>query len=925
MKPIFARFFIVSAVTLSPALALAQSGQDGTIVGNVLDQTGLPLKGVKLTVRSETQIGGPRTGYSRDEGSFRFPGLQPGVFELRAEAPRLKPVIVKQVHVGVSTAAEVTVVMEVETATEEVSVIEAAPLVNTKSAAIRESLDLDMVMALPLDDRDNPHQGLLGTVAGAMGASNSQKARVRGGTSNQTIFTQDGFDMRDQMPTMKSSAAYEIMTGGHGGESPTASGAAVNLVTRSGSNRYEVEFNASIQHSALRFFLEDGESGDPNYKYVFNPTLSGPILKDKLWFFVNWDTNLDRDTRSVDPSGVFPARPAAFKMINKGTVKLTWQVTPRNKLTSLTNLDFPMEWNRKGEFGVNPEAQERRQARRWFTGLVWDSLLSDSLMFRSQAGLTWFGEHIFPELCVTDPGNCNFVHQVRQTFPDDQWWNNGSTNARNDTYDVQFYNRVEWFVPTPVLGEHVIALRSSFFTEQDIARASTPGDRIESYNGTLPLQEQVFFSNDPRPEDPRSGMEVYRYGWYIRNVVWYRHVASLTDSWRPTRFLTINPGISHIWGRAANSYGSQAIDATTFSPSLAVAWDATHDGRTVLRGSYSAYADVEVEALAEHVAGSRVSRTCKYNPDTSVPGEPPVYDKECTYSGGRNTNTIGLPCGPTGIDERGNPCKEDLKIPRTHEFTGGAERELVSGVALALDGIYRKYTNQYDVHETNRRWNVTGSGLERIGSFRNGRSQTINDLGTPDWAQRRYLGATAALRKREGRLRADISYTLSELKGADGAYGNNPGQDLFLYGYLDDDHRHEIRARSSLQMTSWLSGGFRYTYTSGLPYNRMYRNTVTGEFTDYRAPLGYSAGGDVNDPRDDRELRRPDLHSVNLQLRLNMRPILKQQLDFFVDVLNVFALRTSTGVTENDGPSFGRPTSSRMGPMRMRLGMNYRY
>ncbi len=261
-----------------------------------------------------------------------------------------------------------------------------------------------------------------------MGASNSAKARVRGGTSNQTIFTQDGFDMRDQMPTMKSSAAYEIMTGGHGGESPTASGAAVNLVTRGGSNRYEFEFNASIQHSNLRFFLEDGEAGDPNYKYVFNPTLSGPIVKDKLWFFVNWDTNLDRDSRGVDAQGFFPARPAAFKMINKGTVKLTWQMTPRNKLTSLTNLDFPMEWNRRADYGVNVEAQERRQARRWFTGLIWDSLMSDTVMLRSQVGLTWFGEHIFPELCVTDPANCNFVHPVHQSFPEEQWWYNADTN-----------------------------------------------------------------------------------------------------------------------------------------------------------------------------------------------------------------------------------------------------------------------------------------------------------------------------------------------------------------------------------------------------------------------------------------------------------------------------------------------------------------
>ena len=57
---------------------------------------------------------------------------------------------------------------------------------------------------------------------------------------------------------------------------------------------------------------------------------------------------------------------------------------------------------------------------------------------------------------------------------------------------------------------------------------------------------------------------------------------------------------------------------------------------------------------------------------------------------------------------------------------------MVPGVALALDGIYRKFTNQYDTRETNRLWNASGTGLERIGAFRNGRNQTVTDLGTPD-------------------------------------------------------------------------------------------------------------------------------------------------------------------------------------------------
>ena len=63
---------------------------------------------------------------------------------------------------------------------------------------------------------------------------------------------------------------------------------------------------------------------------------------------------------------------------------------------------------------------------------------------------------------------------------------------------------------------------------------------------------------------------------------------------------------------------------------------------------------------------------------------------------------------------------------------------------------------------------------------------------------------------------------------------------------------------------------------------------------------------------------------MNLQVRFNLLPVIKQKLDLYVDVLNVFALRTTTGVTQNDGPAFGL-SSGRQGPMRIRLGMNYRY
>src|SRR3954471_20417905 len=115
-----------------------QNGQDGSVVGSVVDQAGTPIKGVKISVRSDTQIGGTRTVYTNDDGNFRLPALQPGIFELRALAPKLKGMVVKDIHVGISAPSEVNLVLEVETAVEEVKVIEKAPIINTSSAAVKE-------------------------------------------------------------------------------------------------------------------------------------------------------------------------------------------------------------------------------------------------------------------------------------------------------------------------------------------------------------------------------------------------------------------------------------------------------------------------------------------------------------------------------------------------------------------------------------------------------------------------------------------------------------------------------------------------------------------------------------------------------------------------------------------------------------------
>jgi hypothetical protein len=515
---------------------------------------------------------------------------------------------------------------------------------------------------------------------------------------------------------------------------------------------------------------------------------------------------------------------------------------------------------------------------------------------------------------VNEPIVCDHIPGVQQNFPRTQQLNNRNYHERYDLDSFQFQNRLEWFLNTRSMGEHNIVLSDRFFTETQTDAISHPGDQFTQYNGLDPQSITYYYANDPR-------YEAARYGWWIGGYSIYKHLGTLSDSWRLTRYLTLNPAISHVWGTGSNTTGDKLADTMAWAPSMALAWDATHDGRTVIRSSFNTYVDVDFAAIASHTLGSQTSQTCRWDSSSQT------YTSGCTYSGGLSKNTFGLPCGPSGVNPDGSNCRESVGIPRTWEYTFGGEREVVQGIAISTDLTYRKFLNQFNVHETNQIWNASATALDPVAGFRNGRNETINDLETPEQAQRRYAGVTLGIKKREGRLKIFTYYTLGVLQGnvfgQTGPYGR-PGRDVYLYGYLNDDHRHEIKSNLVYQFTRWLSTGVRYDYFSGRPYNRLYRNDVSGSFEDYRAVRGMDPGSNINDPGTSRTLRLPDVQSFNASIRVNWLPLIGQRLETYADVLNIMALRTVTAVSQNDGPAFGTPTD-RKGPFTVRLGLNYRY
>ncbi len=913
--------FVVAAcciALLRPMPAGAQGGVNGSIVGYVFDQTGNPIRGVKVVARSGTQIGGGKVVYTNDEGYFRIVALLPGDFEVMATAPKLRSVVQKGIPVGINAPAEVSLVMEVEVSqVEDVKVVEKAPIVSTTTANVKYTFDADFLENLPLGNRGELSNTIAMNTPGGTGVGT-----VAGSSHWGLQWTVEGFQIGGQTAAMHSLAATEVHTAGYGAENATAAGALINMVSKSGSNKLEINVSGFFEDSALRLFADATDGSSRSWKYHLNPSFSGPIIKDRLWFFVSLEGFSNVSQAAEDPSGLKllgdPVRPSSLE--GRGSTKLTWQVTPRNKLTSYSQFRYFDARNQNNGLQYEREAQRWNGNKAIFTGLIWDALLSDSLYLRSQVGYHHLYSFTAPQNCIADPDGCDHVRQVRGTFPQPVFFNTHDVHSVDQTRTFEVSNQLEWFAHSKTLGEHSIKAKVRNFFEDWGDAQSTPGDGYTQLTGATPDRQRIFYSNDPRVEEPR-------FGWALRNVNNMTHTASLTDAMRITRYLTFTPGLAYTTFQTGTIGSHSGLGGNAVTPHLSAAWDATHDGRTVLRASFNQYVEVPVvRRLQNQGLPSRVSQECRWNGTDA-------YNSQCTYSGGASGNTIGLPCSPTGFRADGSPCKEGLKIPRTWEYTAGAEREIVQGISLGADLIYKLYTYPYEVTETNRLWAPSGYMLDPISNFKTGSNQTVSNLGTPGEVRRRYLAVTTALRKREGAVKVQASYTWSRLEGNVGAsssrddteFGSNPANDsYYLYGFLAHDFRHNVRTLATWQVTNWISFGTIFNYRSGWPYQRRFRNDVTGGFNDYRAQIGFNPGGNINDPGDDVALRLPDIVDFGLHTRVNLKPLTGIAAEAYVDASNILALRTTTSVRTEDGPVWGT-AENRLGPTRLRLGFRFRY
>ena len=319
-RPVASLFVFLFALS---TMIWAQSSTT-SIRGTVTDKSGARLAGAKVAL-SNPERAIERTAVTGAEGQYEFQQLPPGTYVLSVEMTGFRRQEQKNLQLLVSTPATLNMMLEVGAVSETVEVSAEAALVNTTDATIGNAFNEHQVKELPLEGRNVPD--LLTLQAGVAYTGNrddvnrnvdTRSGAVNGARSDQSNVTLDGVDVNDQVNgdaftsvlpvTLDSVQEFRVTTTNSNADQGRSSGAQVTLITKSGTNNFHgslYEYHRNTATSANDYFvkvaeLQSGQSNTPPklIRNIFGGSIGGPILKDRLFFFANYEGARRREESS---------------------------------------------------------------------------------------------------------------------------------------------------------------------------------------------------------------------------------------------------------------------------------------------------------------------------------------------------------------------------------------------------------------------------------------------------------------------------------------------------------------------------------------------------------------------------------------------------------------------------------------------------
>ena len=307
---------VIAFVCFAPSV-LAQSG---SFAGSVTDSTGAEVPNAKITALN-VATGISRTAETDESGTYRITNLNPGIYDVRIDHPGFKSILFSQIPLSVDEVLTLDAHLVISAAKETVTVTsEAVAPVNINDAQVGNLVDSRQMTDLPLILRD-PY-GLILLSPGVVQSNTLFGGfSVNGSRERSNNFLLDGTDNNDPdfggFPRGLSSLnpettqEFRVISNSYLPEFGRNSGAIIDIVTKHGTNDFHADvywFGRYTALSAKDYFAAD-RNNDPFVRNQFGYSFSGPIQKNRTFFFVNEE--LQRFSTTILNSSIVPTQ--AFK------------------------------------------------------------------------------------------------------------------------------------------------------------------------------------------------------------------------------------------------------------------------------------------------------------------------------------------------------------------------------------------------------------------------------------------------------------------------------------------------------------------------------------------------------------------------------------------------------------------------------------
>ena len=314
MRIILRTFFLLSLLLAGRTCLLAQATATGNIVGVVTDATGAALPNATVTA-TNTGTNAQRTTTSGISGQYRFDLLPGGVYTIKAESTGFSPTEAKDIQLLVGTTLTANLPMKTGTISTSVEVNAANQLLDIEKTDSSTAVTPKEIVDLPLNGRDIANLAILAPGVKMVDSYDPTKSRyavyaVNGSSGRNTNTTVNGIDNKDntvggavmQLP-LEAVQEFKISTNRFSAENGRSEGAALNIVTKSGTNQFHGALYGFFRSQALQTnnaISEQGGQPKPPYsRQQYGGAIGGPIRKDKDFGFFAYEGLRERSQIAV--------------------------------------------------------------------------------------------------------------------------------------------------------------------------------------------------------------------------------------------------------------------------------------------------------------------------------------------------------------------------------------------------------------------------------------------------------------------------------------------------------------------------------------------------------------------------------------------------------------------------------------------------